>query len=434
MRTKGFGLAAGSSALLLCLLATASPAQEKARQRAPIVRVFSSEGTGVVSNYVTPVVRLSEDAYVFAVMMDLDGRIQILQPDFPGISVRIRANKELRLPNFFAGFNSPSQGSRYGMASYNGAADLGNDVRGTVIALASRAPFNLELIEADGDWNLAAVRQLIDRRTPEGAAQALAKYLGAKGEPIGRDYMRFAGQRPSYYAYNSYDDYAYCGYGGYGYSSLSGGYYRADAFSRIAQLRAVGLRPIVVGYDACGAPIVVVAPFSHSGRLPAPYTPRPRGDTTVFPKSHFPQGFPHRPPVTADMTPVGVFPLSHRAELPQERDVTITAPKGGRAEPREFLEQYRPQPGITALPERGRIPVERANPSEPASMGVRPVFRPDPVISAPSQPLRVPERAREPAYAPAPVVHERPAPSSSSPAPREAAPSPKEPTTPPPKP
>ena len=84
MRTKGLALGAGSSALLLCLLATTSPAQDKTRQRATIVRVYSNEGTGVVSNYVTPSIQVSEDAYVFAVMMDLDGHIQVLQPDFRG--------------------------------------------------------------------------------------------------------------------------------------------------------------------------------------------------------------------------------------------------------------------------------------------------------------------------------------------------------------
>ncbi len=417
MRAKGMGLAAGSSALLLCLMATNSPAQDKTRQRAPIVRVYSQDGPGVVSNYVSPAIEVAEDSYVFAVMMDLDGRIQILQPDFPGISVRVRAHKQLRLPNFFAGFNSPSGGSQYGMASYNGSSVLGDDVRGTVIALASRAPFNLELIEAGGDWNLAAVRRLIEHQTPRAAALALARYLGAKGEPIGHDYLRFAGERRSYYAYNGYDDFSYCGYGGY--ASLSRGYYRVDAFARIAQLRSVGLRPYVVGYDSCGLPIVVVAPFTPGATLPLPG--RPLGDTTVFPKSHFPQGMPRRPQ-TADNTPVGIFPLPQRADLPEAREVTITAPHGRRAEPREILDQYRPQPGVTAPPERGRVPIERASPSEPASMGSRPVFRSDPLVSAPSEPARMPERMREPT--PAPVVHERPAPPSSPPPRIEAPPPP----------
>jgi hypothetical protein len=418
MRANGLASVAGSSVLLLCLLAAASPAQERARQRAPIIRVYSENGTGVVSNYVTPAIEVSEDAYVFAVMMDLDGHIQVLQPDFPGISVRLRAHKQLRLPNFFAGFNDPYQRSQYGMASYGNYGALGDDTRGTVIALASRAPFNLELIEADGDWNIAAVRRLIERRTPESAAQSLAQYLGAKGEPIGRDYMRFAGQRQGYYAYNGYNGYNDLAYCGYGYASFGGGYYRADAFSRIAQLRAVGLRPFVVGYDACGLPIVVVAPFTQGGGFRPPPPHRPPGDTTVFPKSHFPNGIARRP------TPEGIFPLTQRAELPQMRDVNITAPQGRRAEPRVILDQFRPQPGITTLPERARMPVERPIPSrtEPAAMGVRPVLRPEPRVSAPTEPVRIPERMREPspAPAPAPVVHERPSPPSSPPPRMEA--------------
>ena len=88
MRAKGIATATGSSALLMCLLASAAFAQERARQRAPSIRVYSENGAGVVSSYVRPAIHVSEDAYVFAVMMDLDGHIQVLHPDFPGISVR----------------------------------------------------------------------------------------------------------------------------------------------------------------------------------------------------------------------------------------------------------------------------------------------------------------------------------------------------------
>ena len=101
MWTTGLVSAAGSSALLMCMLASASTAQEPSRQRAPVVRIYSQNG-GVASSYVTPAIEVSENAYVFAVMMDLDGHIQVLHPDFPGISVRVRAQKQLYLPNFFA--------------------------------------------------------------------------------------------------------------------------------------------------------------------------------------------------------------------------------------------------------------------------------------------------------------------------------------------
>src|SRR5215210_3366222 len=128
----------GSVALLISLLASASSAQDASR-RPPLIRVYSQDGGGVVSNYVTPAIEVSDDAYVFAVMMDLDGRIQVLQPDAPGISVRLRSNRELRLPNFFAGFNAPMQrDGRYTSRGlrYDNLDQNGDDPRGTIIALA----------------------------------------------------------------------------------------------------------------------------------------------------------------------------------------------------------------------------------------------------------------------------------------------------------
>ncbi len=414
MRATGLASAAGSSALLLCLLASASSAQDASRRRAPIVRVYSQDGAGIVSSYVTPAIEVSEDAYVFAVMMDLDGHIQVLHPDFPGISVRIRSHKQLRLPNFFAGFNAPMQGAPAytpnGLVSYDRYDAPGDDTRGTVIALASHAPFNLELIEANGDWNISAIRRLIEHRTPASAAQSLAQYLGSKGEPIGRDFMRFAGQRQSNYAYN---DLGYCGYGGYG--SLGRAFYPAQAFARAAELRSLGLRPVVVGYDACGLPVVVVAPFARGGGFLLPPTRRPLGDTTVFPKSRFPHGIA-RHPVNGDnagrpVAPEGIFPLPRSAEQ-QTRDMTMPAPQSRRAEPREIIEPFRSQPGSSSLPDRARIPVERTVPSraEPAPIGIQPVYRPEPRTMAPVERAHVPEKIREasPAPAPTPIVHERP--------------------------
>jgi len=375
MRPRGLAAAACSSALLTCLLASASLAQDRSRQRAPIVRVFSQNGAGVISSYVTPAIEVSEDAYVFAVMMDLDGRIQVLQPDFPGISVRIRSRQQLQLPNFFAGFNAPVRGApsytHNGLASYDDYEERGDDSRGTVIALASRAPFNLELIEADGDWNISAIRQLIDHRTPTSAARSLAQYLGAKGEPIGRDYMRFAGQRQSYYAYN---DFYYCGYGGYG----------------------------------CGLPIVVASPFYRGRRFPVPQPRRP-GDTTVFPKSRFPHGIA-RHPTNGEITPnpaaEGIFPLPQRAEPPRMRNATIPAPQARRAEPRDFPDRFRSsQAARPSPPDRARTPVEQTAPSRtrPAATGFQPVHRPEPrVIQSQPRAQARPQSRPEPTRVPPP--------------------------------
>ena len=152
------------------------------RERAPTIRIYSVPGVNA-TGFVLTHVRLSENAYVFVVETDLDGQIQVLHPDFPGISVKISARRPAPLPNFFGGFGQ----SRMGGPRYLGS-------RGAAIALASSAPFNLDLISSGGDWNISAIRRLIDGRLPEAGMDALASYLGAKGEPIGRDFMWFGGR------------------------------------------------------------------------------------------------------------------------------------------------------------------------------------------------------------------------------------------------
>jgi hypothetical protein len=420
------GLALAATAFLTCALTTRTGAQESARKGAPNIRVYSENGPDVISasTYVTPAIQVSENAYVFVVEMDLDGQIQVLHPDFPGISVRQLAHRQIRLPNFFAGFNQRgSGGGYYSSASYLGYYDTDAgfvDSRGTVIALASRAPFVLEKIEVNGDWNMATIRRLIERRSPQVAAQALAAYLGAAGEPIGRDYMRFAGgERYASYAYTSYDP---CdAYYGYAFGPLR----RAQVYSRINYLNSTGQKFRIVAYDFCGLPIIVPVnqnPSSASG-FPVIRPPRGRGDTTVFPKARFPGGITPRHPrdAEANAAPQGVFPLPHRSGLPQLGDVTIQAPTSRRGEPRQILEGYRSQPGM-AIPE-GRAPIERTitpRTVPTAATGAQPVrdYRPEPRVQSPP-PSRAPDQPRE--SAPAPVVHERP-PAPSSPPPRTETP------------
>ena len=420
MRATKLATAVGTVALLLCALVSASGAQEKARQRAPIIRVYSSNGSYVLqtTSYVTPVIEVSENAYVFAVSMDVDGHIQVLHPDFPGISVRMLAHKQLKLPNFFAGFAQPNAGyGYYSSASYPGYANYDDgymDSRGTVIALASRAPFNLELIESDGDWNISTIRRLIENRSPQMAAQALARYLGANGEPIGRDFMRFAGWRNYNSGYNyAYGAYSSCDLYGYSYApTMAVRFFQAN--SMIALLRQRGRRA-TIGYDVCGLPFVIFQPSSLASGFPGTRPPRAPGDTTVFPKSRFPQhGRPHLPAESGPKTaPEGIFPLPQRSGLPQIGDVTITAPGGRRREPGQFIQGYRPQPGtMSAPPPQGRLPIERVTTprAEPAAAtGVQPVreYRPEPRSAAPP-PARVPDAPRQAPPPPAPVVHERP--------------------------
>src|SRR5205823_11563472 len=126
-------------------------------RRPPMIRVYSTSGADVIntSTYIEPQIELSENAYVFAVEMDLDGQIQVLHPDFPGLSVKIMARTQLRPPNFFVGFNqSVPEAGVYSSAVFQRYRPYGGygymDTRRTVLALASRAPFNLERSESGG--------------------------------------------------------------------------------------------------------------------------------------------------------------------------------------------------------------------------------------------------------------------------------------------
>ncbi len=415
MRALKVGSALGAAALLLCALTSASSAQERARQRPPFIRVYSSSGVDYIntSTYIEPQIQLSENAYVFAVAMDLDGQIQVLHPDFPGLSVKISAHTNLRLPNFFAGFNQayPNGGGVYRSTQFQRYSAYGGygyvDTRGTVLALASRAPFNLDAIESGGDWNISAIRRLIENRTPLEALSVLANYLGAKDEPIGRDFMRFAGGANNAYAYNDY------GYYNYGYYSpcdpYYGYFYSPFGFSlfqtlNLARRARVGQKARVIGFDACGVPIISYGPvivnrFPVTGR-----PPRLQGDTTVFPKGRFPHdAMPRHPSEAAGKAaPEGIFPLPR--SVGDMGDVTITAPKGHRSEPR-IIDAYRTQPSTIPVPQ-GRMPIDRTIPrNEPsAATGSMPVreFHPEPRVESPPP-------SRVPAYSPPPpVIHERP--------------------------
>jgi hypothetical protein len=411
MRAINVGIVSGGLALLLAY-STSSEAQ--ARRGPPTIRIYSDNGVDYVgtSTYITPRIELSENAYVFAVEMDMDGQVQVLHPDMPGISVRINASRSLQLPNFFAGFNS----SRYGGAAYAIDRDYYDyygrgDTRGTIIALASRVPFNLEQIESYGDWDLTAIRHLIENRSPLSAADALARYIGQAGEPIGRDYLRFEGARSYGYPYyaSAYDYYSPCAtyyaYGiapGFAFSQLQN-------FAYVSRMRAGGIAAQVIGYDLCGLPIFGVRSGRLGQRTPIGHFPPPRpggrGDTTVFPKGRLPRTPTTRPGTTvfANTLEPGV-PVSRAGTISRMGDGTIEVPTGRRAEPRQFVPGY---PGGDAIPQ-GRAPIERVTipRAAPTAGGATtvPRYRPEPRVEP--APARIPESPRT--YSPPPVIRERP--------------------------
>ncbi len=414
MRATKIGLGLTALASLLCMSTSPTEAQG-ARRGPPIIRIYSDNGVDYVSttSYITPRIELSENAYVFAVEMDMDGQIQVLHPDFPGLSVRIAANKSLQLPNFFAGFNSSRYGGTAYDASYSGYGKGIDDSRGTIIALASRAPFNLEKIESNGDWDISGIRQLIENRSPLSAAAALAQYLGQPGEPIGRDYLRFDGDRGNGYPYyaDGYNYYSSCA-GFYGYNILPFyAYQQLQAFALYSRARATGTGVRLLGFDGCGSPIYTITGGFSNGGQPGAFghfpPPRSRGDTTVFPKSRLPRAPVPRGGTTvfANALDAGM-PVTRQGALPRMGDVTVKAPTSRRGEPRVYLQDYN---GGVSIPQ-GRMPVERVIvPRGEVSGGgmSAPMTRREPVVQSP--PVS------------APVIHERP--SSPPPPPPRAEPS-----------
>ena len=93
MRALKVVLAACAAAVVLGVLAIPGQAQQSTR-RPPMIRVYSTSGADVIntSTYVEPQINLSENAYVFAVEMDLDGQIQVLHIGIyvVGIERRVR--------------------------------------------------------------------------------------------------------------------------------------------------------------------------------------------------------------------------------------------------------------------------------------------------------------------------------------------------------
>ncbi len=392
--------AAGVAALLITLLASPSAAQSESGQRAPRIRVYS-QSRAIASNYVTPAIEVSEDAYVFAVSFDLDGQIHILHPEFPGISIRMLRNKELRLPNFFAGFSHDQYDGSGRYVSSSDYAGGDDDTRGGVIALASRVPFNLDRVESGGDWNIPAIRRLIDRRAPASAARALAAYLGAKGEPIGADYMRFpaAQYNDSYSSGPAYSCSLYYGGNGGGVALR-----RLTVLNRVAQLQQGGRSVRVVGYDYCGMPIVAYGSSQPNAGY-RPRTPGNPGDTNVS-RGHV---RPPRSAQSAESFPedaLETFPVTGRTEIPEAGVVLIAPlPRQRRRDPREIFADPPNEGRIGRSVDLSRFPIERSEPQRvettvigtlPAREYSRPIMRQAPVIQTPRP---------APAPAPSPSKH-----------------------------
>ena len=392
MRMTRPGLAL-SSAVISCLL-FADVAAGQGTRKAPRINLNTALGGAVATNYIEPSVTLSEDAYVFVISVDVDRNIQVLHPTDIDLSVRMAANRQLHLPRFFAGFG---EGSRFvnrsgGYSSYDTYASGSSDTRGTLIALASRAPFNLRAISIGGRWDHAALRRLVDDREPYSAASALARYLGAPGEPIGRDVYRFAGGARHYFAASAYDCHPVYGAMGYGHSG------RGVSMMRAYALRQAGYQISFLGFDSCGQPRYAVSSVLLVG-TPAGNPPA----AGSFPVGRLPSSAPRNPAKEAGASPgQTVFSRPARGGY-ADADDTPSLPTRV-SEPREVSERFHPQPARETVSDRPRRTESNSEP------------RPERA----SQPAHTPERAEPRSVS----VSERPSPPAYNPPPERSAPPP----------
>jgi hypothetical protein len=389
MRVTRLALGLGAAMIAGQLLAGVAEAQN--RRKAPRINLTTALGSSVASNYIEPAVTLSEDAYVFVISIDVDRRVQVLHPNETGISVKMAAQRQLHLPRFFAGYRGSGGYSNAGggYSAYDYGAGY-SDTRGTMIALASRRPFRLSSISVGGDWDVRVLERLVEDRDPHMAATLLAKFLGAPGEPIGRDVHRFAGGRhyynSSYYSSAYYD----CGYlsGSLGYArGFSSA--RSISYFRAAQLQQAGFGVAFIGFDACGQPqFTVYSP----GIVGTPGAPPPA--VGAFPVGRLPYSAPRNPlrdsatgVITGGRPTPGRYAGQNDAVTPPMSRI----PDAGSASPRP-----QPRPEGATVSERPRVPA-----ASPAPERAAPRHAPPPPERV-STPRPVPERSTTPAYTPPP--------------------------------
>lgn len=392
-------LALGLGAAMISGQVLTGVAEAQNNRKAPRINLTTALGSSVASNYVEPLVTLSEDAYVFVISVDVDRRVQVLHPNETGISVKMAAQRQLHLPRFFAGYGGSAGysnvGGGYSAYDYRGSF---TDSRGTMIALASRRPFRLSSVSVGGDWDVDMVERLVEGRDPYAAATMLAKLIGAPGEPIGRDVHRFAGGRQyynsSYYSSAYYD----CGYLS-GSLGFAGGFItgRSISFFRAAQLQQAGFAVAFLGYDACGQPLFNVyrqaIVGTPGGRPPA---------VGAFPGGRLPSSAPRNP---LQDGPVGVMtgarPVPGRYA---DQNDALTPPMRRIPDAGSASARPQPRPGGATISERPRAPAASAAPERAA-----PRHSPPPPERV-SSPRPVPERTATPAYTPPPARSSPPPP------------------------
>ena len=240
------------------------------------------------ARYVDATFRVSGDAYVLVVAVDLDRRVRVLYPESPDESGFVRPLAPQRLTRFFAGFANPGRSS---FSTFSRGVDRlsqsGPNGGGVFLAIASDRPFQFDRIAPSGEWDEKAIEQLIFETSPSSAAQALGRALSLTGQEFSTDYTGFFG-RGNYGAYSlaaydatggSCDAFAaqLYGRGSGGFSSLSG----LTPFTGTFVYNNVRYARYVIGGDSCSGYRTLDIPIGEvNPNAPVvPVTPRQPGDT-----------------------------------------------------------------------------------------------------------------------------------------------------------
>lgn len=284
MVRKALLVVTGISAVLVATAPLAG-----AQKGAPRVRVTSHPHSNFGN--IQPSVSLSEDAYVLAVAIDRDGRVSVLSPVGPNDLIRFEAAKSLRLPEFFSGFSSARAGyydrytSRYASYIRNMTEDYS---AGSVLVLASKAPFNFAAISDGPFWNEEAIRKLVRYRDPSSAVYSLGRAITSKEQSFGHDYLRFGANRYQVASADPCFGSSLYGYAGSGFST--NGYMILGASATRA-----GYQLMSIGSDGCGRIRYIIVPV----RVLRPQTPVPVPVDSVAPKPE--------PTVRSASTPPGTY-------------------------------------------------------------------------------------------------------------------------------
>ena len=418
-------------------LAAASDLEADEVASAPRIRLIVPPAMYASTRYVEASFRVTEDAYVMVVAVDLDRRVRVLFPESPDESGFAPMRDQHRLTRFFAGFGGPSVGYGRIDARY----DINQRISpfgggGVLLAIASDRPLQLErLQDEDGDWNEHQLSQLIFDQSLAGAAQALGHAVVLTGQEFNTDYTTFTGGRTlggySTFASSSFGDcgfgFGYGGFDSYAYGNAYGysdGYGAATRFVGFYQRGGLTFARYASG-GGCTRPVYYDVPVPTPVGVPRDTT---HHDTTSAGKRppHIP-GAPRFPSVTGDNTTLRRLAPSDARGADRERPVVASGlrfrrPEQLPTEPADRMGRFSPRDGE---------PFARRLPAASDVERVRPAAHPreEPAAARPVERV-APEQRQAPRSEPVRAEPVRAEPVRSEPAPREPSPhesSPREP-------